>query len=229
MSDVADDYFDEIDTLIKQIEKLIESNGKSSDFNKIKEKRNRIDTVMRSISIELRELPIAHRTGYNIKLNEYKNRVKELDEDITALNEANCIQHDVNNMTTVEILDTAKEIQQKSLNSLANSKNIIDITIDVGGKTLKDLEGQRTQLTRIDNGVEVVDNNINKATKTLRTFMRRMATDKLIMTFICLVILGIIALVIVLVLRKYNIIPGGELGNPGNSTIPIIPTNSTFP
>ncbi|AYV75536.1 MAG: hypothetical protein Terrestrivirus2_44 [Terrestrivirus sp.] len=228
MSDTADDYFNEFDTLVAQIEKLIESNGKLN-LNKIKEKRNRIDIIIKSISIELRELPTGLRTGYNIKLSDYKNILIDIDEDIKALDDVELIQHNINNinnMTTIEILGHAEEIQKKSLNSLANSKNIVDTTIDIGTTTLKDLEGQGKQLNRINNGVEVVDNNINRATRILRSIMRRMATDKLIMTFICLVILGIIALVIVLVLRKYNIIPDGNSGNPSNSTIP---TNSTSP
>jgi hypothetical protein len=225
MSDTTDDYFNEFDLLIIEIEKLIESNGKLN-LNKIKEKRNRINIIIRSISIELRELPTGLRTGYNIKLSDCNSVLIDIDDDIKALDEVELIQQNINNMTTIEILGHAEEIQKKSLNSLANSKNIVDTTIDIGTTTLKDLEGQGKQLNRINNGVEVVDNNINRATRILRSIMRRMATDKLIMTFICLVIFGIIALVIVLVLRKYNIIPNGNSGNPSNSTMQ---TNSTFP
>ena len=65
--------------------------------------------------------------------------------------------------------------------------------------------------------MEVVDSNVALAEKQLRAFMRRMATDKLIMVMVCLVVLGIIAAIVVAIV-KAKTPPATSTLNPLNIT-----------
>lgn len=219
MTDEVDDYLIQIDSLIDEINKL-NQNGKEN-LDKVRDRRKRIDELIKSVQIEIKELSVIDQPEYRIKLHETTKRLKEIDEDINSFKITVAIQHNTDNMTTGQIISAAKQVQKDSLNSLANSKNIVSTTIEIGTGTIEELSRQREQLERINKRVDIVDSNLNKATKQLRVLMRRMATDKLIATFICLIVLGIIAIIIIGVLKKYGVIISGP-GIPGLNT-----TNTT--
>ena len=54
-----------------------------------------------------------------------------------------------------------------------------------------------------------VQNNLKEANKLLRAFARRVATDKILMGFMCLLVLAIVALIVVKIVKKKTSGGGG--------------------
>jgi len=72
------------------------------------------------------------------------------------------------------------------------------------------LAQQTEQLQKVGEGIKEVQQYLKLASKELRAFARRVATDKLIMSFICLIVLGII----------FIIIWSAVKGNNANTNVP---------
>merc|ERR1712087_398960 len=83
-----------------------------------------------------------------------------------------------------------------SLQSLGRMKAQLADTMQVGADTATKLKGQTEQLQNIDTDIMKVKSNLNRADLLIRAFMRRMATDKIIMVFMCLIFCGIIAIIV---------------------------------
>ena len=58
------------------------------------------------------------------------------------------------------------------------------------------LAHQTEQLARVEEGIQEVNTYLKLASKELRAFVRRTATDKIIMSFVCLIVIGIIFIII---------------------------------
>ena len=65
----------------------------------------------------------------------------------------------------------------------------------MGAETASKLKGQTEQLKNIDQDIMKVKSNLKRADLLLRAFMRRMATDKIFMVFMCLIFCGIITII----------------------------------
>ena len=74
-------------------------------------------------------------------------------------------------------------------------KRQIEESKQVGAETAAKLKGQTEQLKNIDQDIMKVKSNLKRADLLLRAFMRRMATDKIVMVFMCLIFLGIIIII----------------------------------
>ena len=100
-------------------------------------------------------------------------------------------------MSAKEMATQAKSLQQNTAESTARSKNTIQQTAQIGTGIQITLAKQNEQLRQVDAGLDRVDGNIRQAEHQVRAFLRRMATDKLIMVMLILVILATIACFIV--------------------------------
>lgn len=104
---------------------------------------------------------------------------------------------------TKQITTFASQVQKDSLKSTERSKNIIQETLTVGREANENLAAQTNQLMAIEEGVDRVDGNVRKAGKQIKTFMKRVATDRIIIGLFVLVILAVIAsFVIPTVIKK---------------------------
>jgi len=105
---------------------------------------------------------------------------------------------------------------------LDNTLQTIDHTREVGAATAQRLGEQTEQLKRIDEGVSEIQTNLKMAAKQLRSFTRRVATDKLIMAFICLIVIAIIFVIIwssVHKNSKTNVPAGAQFTAPNITTL----------
>lgn len=73
-----------------------------------------------------------------------------------------------------------------------------------------ELKRQGDQIKNIQEDVNQIESNIARANKQIRIFMRRMATDKLILLMLFLVTCGIVVAVVMFILKKLGIIKFGE-------------------
>lgn len=104
------------------------------------------------------------------------------------------------------LLDGAENLQDKTQQALENTKFMITESKNTGMLTLEELERQRQQINSVDNNVGRLEDNLNRADKLIKTFGKRMATDKLIQCFACVNILLIVGVVV------YSIVKGGMPG-----------------
>ena len=98
-------------------------------------------------------------------------------------------------MTAGEIIQEGAAIQDKSKAAVDRMKRQIEESKQVGAETAAKLKGQTEQLKNIDQDIMKVKSNLKRADLLLRAFMRRMATDKIFMVFMCLIFCGIIAII----------------------------------
>jgi len=101
------------------------------------------------------------------------------------------------------LLNEAGHLQDKTQQSLSNTKQMIAESKQVGMATAEELQRQREQINNIDGAVMRMEDNLDRADKLIKTFGKRMATDKLIQCFACVNILLIVGVVI------YTVVKGG--------------------
>jgi len=199
-------YDEELSELIAEVERGITHLSKLSGaarLERVEELKGRMQRArqsLQSFKVEMRELSRDEIATYDLKAKEHHATLQRLNNDLQwAKSEAERsgrgLRH-VDDMTTGEVIQEASKTQDKSLASLGRMKAQIADTMQLGADTASKLKGQSEQLQNIDTDIMKVKSNLNRADLLIRAFMRKMMTDKLIMVFMCLIFLGIIAIVI---------------------------------
>ena len=73
------------------------------------------------------------------------------------------------------MLDQTENIQDKTQVALSNTVTMIAESKQTGMMTLEELERQREQIVNVDNNVNRLNDNLNRADKLIKTFGKRMA------------------------------------------------------
>lgn len=87
--------------------------------------------------------------------------------------------------------------QNKTLESLKMTEQLVSESETIGNDTAKTLQKQTQQIRNINENLDQLDSEVNRAKKELNAFIRRMMTDKIILCFAVLIIIGIIVIVVV--------------------------------
>jgi len=111
------------------------------------------------------------------------------------------------------MMNDMNNIQDKTKQSLHNTKNMVAASKEVGEATMGELLRQREQIRTIDDEAMRIEDNLNRADKLIKTFGKRMATDKLIQCFACINILLLAGVVVYSILKKGD----GEEGGTDNA------------
>jgi hypothetical protein len=99
-------------------------------------------------------------------------------------------------MGTGELVQAGLDLQDDSLGSLGRGKRIVSQTEEIGRETGTKLKEQTEQLNVMSEDLDRIESTLKRADRELRAFIRRMATDKLIMGFLLLIVLLIAVAVI---------------------------------
>jgi SNARE protein len=184
---------------------------KSSIFDRVEKKLRAAQGTKRSFKMETRLV-----SDVNMR-RKFENRLQRLDQQLMTL-QADCKalrqEHErgelfdgqdgggggqANEEDGVKagdgMLNEAAELQNKTQDSLGNTKQMIAQSKEVGMATLEELERQRNVLDNIEKEVDRVDDNLARAEALLKQFGKRMASDKFIQCFAvlnCLLLLGVI-------------------------------------
>jgi len=102
----------------------------------------------------------------------------------------------VDQMTAQQIISKGAAVQEQSIASTTRSKKMIEDSKAVGAETASKLKQQTEQMRNIDEDIMRVETNLQRADLLLRAFLRRMATDKFIMVFLFLIVVGIVTIII---------------------------------
>ncbi|RLN75395.1 hypothetical protein BBJ28_00024210 [Nothophytophthora sp. Chile5] len=94
-----------------------------------------------------------------------------------------------------DILDRTMNVQTKTEQSLMSTQKMVEQSKDVAAATAEALRGQRDHIVEITDAVMGIEDSLQRADKLIRSFARRMATDRVILVFTFLVIMGIAGIV----------------------------------
>jgi hypothetical protein len=92
--------------------------------------------------------------------------------------------------------------QKGTLDSLQRTEEMINQSEDVGNQAATTLKNQTEQIKQANEKLDVIESQVDKAKTELNAFIRRMMTDKIIICFAVLVIVGIIVIVVYKVQSK---------------------------
>jgi SNARE protein len=117
------------------------------------------------------------------------------------------------------MLQEAGRIQDKTQQALSNTTKMIAESKAVGMQTAEELQRQRDQLKTIDGDAMRMEDNLNRADKLIKTFGKRMATDKLIQCFACTNLLLMVGVIVYVTVKggfdgaKNDGVPESPVGN----------------
>jgi len=92
-------------------------------------------------------------------------------------------------------LQASKALQDESLASVERSKQIVAETENIGSGTTTQLAQQREQLMKINEKLDTIEDELKRADKLIRSFVRRMATDRIVQIFLLLIVIGVVFII----------------------------------
>jgi len=204
--------------------------SKQAALEKCKKRLRDATGTKRSFKMEIRLIQdMQLRREYDARLQRLDQQLKTLTQDCKALETENArgelfVQGGDDNedkeMDGVRagdgMLKEASALQDKTQDSLANTKNMIAASKEVGVATLEELERQRNVIQNIERETDRIDDNLARAEVLLKQFGKRMATDHFIQCFAvinCLLLVGVVI---------YVVLKGGLPGSKEEA--PISPT-----
>ena len=166
----------------------------------------------RSYKMEIRLIQdVAKRRSYEQRLGQLDQQLKSLTADCKALesetqrgelfvDSAGGPEGPATNGTDPtkagdSMLKEANHLQDKTQDSLSNTKQLIAESKEVGASTLEELQRQRDVIHSIETEIDRVDDNLARAEVLLKQFGKRMASDHFIQCFAvinCLLFVGVL-------------------------------------
>jgi len=217
---------EEIESLLNQLDDCI---SQSQTAKSIEEKRkldSQIRTLLRktksSISYlcaELKRTPesinksvcMKQVTECDKKVKQYEETVKNASKPkpkITQNNQdKNSNPNDVQMQefgSAREVLDVGVRINNDTLDALKRIEKNAIITEDIGIETNKMLARQGEVIVHVDEELQHLETNIQRAGRDVKWFARQMAGDKCCLTMFGLVVLGLVGIVFYVIYKKKN-------------------------
>lgn len=118
---------------------------------------------------------------------------------------------DAQNATAGQTLDEAQRIQGKDLDAVKRMQRVVANTEGVAANTMETMQAQTEQIGKIHQDLEEIDDTLKMAQTELSRFMRRMATDKVILLFIGLIVIGIL---VIILLNAFGVVDDDQVNTP---------------
>lgn len=194
---------------------------KSEEIGYMKDRMDRAKKSLKSMRVEIRELSKVEQKPHNDKAMQLEEKINQLILDVEWFEKDEPGQAESPELDHHQIVNKAQAIQQDDIETLNRVQRRVDETKDLGANTLATMAQQRDQIIQIDKDVDQVESNLKLANRHLRTFVRRLATDKIIMGFILLIFIAVVVIIVKSIVdpKQKDIIPQINLrGNSGSST-----------
>ncbi|KAJ1619892.1 hypothetical protein T492DRAFT_1082129 [Pavlovales sp. CCMP2436] len=203
-------YDDELTELCGELRQKIDGlprmsgDARAERISQLGVRMQRAKQVLHSYKVEMRELSKEDAFLYDQKCKGHLATLQKLNTDLSwAKSEGERVelmQHpggeSADTMSAQALIGRGAQIQEQSLASTARSKRLIEESRSVGVETATKLHTQTEQLRNIDEDIMKVESNLKRADMLIRAFLRRMATDKFIMVFMFLIVIGILTIII---------------------------------
>lgn len=105
-------------------------------------------------------------------------------------------KEDPSRMTNDELLNRAKGLEKDNLEKLKGGLLTIESAKEQAKHTAVVLEQDREKMARIREGLDEVESELDLSRLLITRFVKRMATDKIIIAFATLIVLGIVGIII---------------------------------
>ncbi|GLD95709.1 hypothetical protein PINS_up004387 [Pythium insidiosum] len=172
-------------------------------------KLKEIVELKKGYQLALRQAPRDQAKQFRDKFEEHSARVEELSSEVKWAR----TEHERSGLfgertasgsnakggaptSNKELLDRALNVQKKTEQSLMSTQKMVEQSKEVAIATGEQLREQRQQIVTITDEVMRMEDNLTRADRLIRTFARRMATDRLILFLAFLVFVGIAVIVI---------------------------------
>jgi hypothetical protein len=123
-----------------------------------------------------------------------------------------------------DLLDKAKNTQEDTLMKLKSGLATVEATKEQGKFTAAQLEQDREKMKRIDSGLDNVQSEMELSQVLITRFVKRVASDKVIIAFATLLVLAILGIVIYAALN-----PNQNIFNVPSVVVPPIVTSTSTP
>jgi novel plant SNARE len=225
--------------MVDDIPKLSSPVEKAAAIERCKTKVRSAAGTKRSFKMEIRLVQdVSQRRKYEGRLAALDQMLKTLQTDVKAL-ESETSRNELfieadeqfaggnlnGNPTGADavksgdaMLKEAHGIQNKTQDSLANTKTMIAESKEVGAATLEELERQRHVITNIENDIDRVDDGLARAELLLKQFGKRMASDHFIQCFAVINCLLLVGVVIYAITQGKSLVPNNEPDDPTSSS-----------
>lgn len=219
---------DELEDLLKQITAGLEECAMISDtgerHQKVKalnDKMRRAGNVHHAMKVELQDVEERDQKGYEKKVNDYTRQIARLKQELAAAKnhseKAHLVagaspQMDTSQASDSQILDEAQRIQEKDKSATRRMLKMVTGTEELAQNTMSTMQNQTDQLAKIHSDLEEMDSTLKLADAQIKAYMRKMATDKVIMAFLFLIVVGFVS---ILVIKTYtNLISDDQVKMP---------------
>jgi len=123
-----------------------------------------------------------------------------------------------------DLLDKAKSTQEETLMKLKSGLATVEATKEQGKFTAAQLEQDREKMKRIDSGLDNVQSEMELSQVLITRFVKRVASDKVIIAFATLLVLAILGIIIYAALN-----PNQNIFNVPSVVVPPIVTSTATP
>eukprot|EP01063_Lacrimia_lanifica_P036703 TRINITY_DN7360_c0_g1_i1.p2 TRINITY_DN7360_c0_g1~~TRINITY_DN7360_c0_g1_i1.p2 ORF type:complete len:230 (+),score=90.24 TRINITY_DN7360_c0_g1_i1:97-786(+) len=159
------------------------------------------------LNTEIRGLPNDAKADFTAAAESHRARLKQLENALEVKKKEKttfAADEDITYGTTIDdpknevkaMLGRQETHQNDALSSLGRTLGQIQQTNTQAASTAQELARQGEVLEDIDKQLDELGDDLTRAKKELNAFMRRMATDRLILCFLFLIVLGIVVAVI---------------------------------
>lgn len=229
--DTLADEVSSIQQLISDAERISDGMKKASTLDRAEKKLRAANGTKKSYKMETRLVADPNQK------QRYENKLARLSEDLArCANDIKAMKGGMQRgelfvgargtssnlsggeMTGVEagdmMIGEMNHLQDKTKESLSNTKRMVAASKEVGEATMEELLRQREQIRNIDNEAMRIEDNLQRADKLIKAFGKRMATDKLIQCFACVNILLLAGVIVYLVIKDR--VKPADAGAPAN-------------
>ena len=201
-----EDLAETIDSFSQDVVSLSGLNGSARTqlIKECEQKASRVRTLKKGYNLEMRQLNKSDQKVFQAKLREHDHKFEEALKDFKWAKSDNNrsellgdrVDGDPNKMDGDTMLKAAVDIQGKTEVSLGKTKQMVDTSKEVGMAISGELEKQRDQIRDITDEMMSIEDKLKRADRLIRNFTKRMMTDKVIMCFTFLVVIGIAVIII---------------------------------
>ncbi|KAE9459368.1 hypothetical protein C3L33_08737, partial [Rhododendron williamsianum] len=218
------DIFRALSNGFQKLEKIKDSNRQSRQLEELTGKMRECKRLIKEFDREVKDLEYKNDPDTNKMLNEKKqSMVKELNSYVAlkkqyasnldnkrvdlfegpgeGLAEDNGLL--ASSMTNQQLMDNGNQMMDETDQAIERSKKVVNDTVNVGTETAAALKAQTDQMSRIVNELDSIHFSIKKASQLVKEIGRQVATDRCIMAFLFLIVIGVVAVIIVKV--RYRI------------------------
>jgi len=107
-------------------------------------------------------------------------------------------------MTNQQLIDTGRNQMDQTDQAIERSKAVVSQTVETGTQTAAALTQQTEEMKRIGNELDSVHFSLKKASQLVKEIGRQVATDKCIMALLFLIVMGVVAVIVVKIVKPHN-------------------------